>query len=138
MYKKMVPICLIVFLIGCTAPTQPIASKSLSEGINQAHSVFYDMSRIARQEILNSGAADAAKYAKEGNAEQAQLVVKRVFDQMNNVDWLHIQWERSRALVRIGQEFIWGQKGILDIVVDDWEKAKDNYEKENPVAPAEK
>jgi len=137
MSKKLIAIFMIVPLLGCTTPSQPIASKALSEGINQAHSVFYDMSRIARQEVLNAGAEAVAQAAEAQDPVAAQMVLKSVFDKMNKIDWLHVQWERSRAFVRIGQSFVWGQKGLFDILIKEWDKAKENYDKKKAEEPSE-
>jgi len=130
--KILIPVMFMSFLlVGCTSPTQRLAAKSLSEGVDQSHSVFYDMSRIARQKILNAGAIAAADAAAAGDTARAQAVVKDVFDQMNTIDWLHIQWERSRALIRIGQSYIWEQKGVLDILIKELRQSKANYEQKN-------
>ena len=121
-----------MFVVGCTTPTQRIASQSLQRGVDQQHTVFYDMSRIARQELLNAGAAAAVIAAENQDATAAQAVVKEVFDKMNNIDWLHIQWERSRTLVRMGQQYIWSQQGVFDILKKEWEEAAKRAKTEQP------
>ena len=123
MKTKLIMICLTVGLIGCTSPTQRFAERSLQLGVTQQHSVYYDMSRIARQEILNNGAAAVVVAADNQDATAAQAVVKDVFDKMGDVDKLNIQWERARALVRIGQQFVWSQQGILDIMKKEFDTA---------------
>ncbi|KKM63990.1 hypothetical protein LCGC14_1505930 [marine sediment metagenome] len=131
MKTSIIAICL-MFVVGCTTPTQRIASQSLQRGVDQQHTVFYDMSRIARQELLNAGAAAAVIAAENQDATAAQAVVKEVFDKMNNIDWLHIQWERSRTLVRMGQQYIWSQQGVFDILKKEWEEAAKRAKTEQP------
>lgn len=127
--KKMFMLGLVCALLGltmtgCTMPTQKIAAQSLEQGANHAHTVFYDMSRIARQSILDQGAASAVKAVQDQSTDGAQQAVKRVFDDMNKVDYLHVQWERARALIRVGQQYVWEQEGIVNVMIDEFEQAK--------------
>ena len=115
---------MLVFTVGCTTPTQRIAIQALSRGVSQAESVKNDLSKQLRQEILNSGAAQVALAAEKQDVAAAQVVVKSVFDKMNQVLWLHEQWERSRALMRMGQQYIEEQQGILDIIKKEWDEAR--------------
>jgi hypothetical protein len=128
--KKLLIVGLMIGLFaGCTAPTQPIAVQALDIGTKQAHNVFYDMSRIARQNVLDRGGDAAQSAAEAGDAQAARQAVKDTFDSMNTIDWLHIQWERSRAFIRIGQQYVWEQKGIANLMAEEIQKAMDDAEK---------
>ena len=119
-------ITLILILIsasGCSQ-SQLIAAQSMENGLNHAHVVYVNTSDMAKQLILNSGAYKAKKAAEDGNVEAAQASVQYVFDYMQNLSYLNIQWERSRALLRTPQEYIWSRRHILSIVHDDIQQIK--------------
>jgi hypothetical protein len=124
----IMPLVALLLLSGCTMPTQKIAVQALDKGTKHSHTVFYDMSRIARQGVLDQGAVSAATAAENQDPQAAQAAVKKVFDDMNKIDFLHIQWERSRALIRLGQQYVWEQEGIVNILTDEFSTAKEKVE----------
>lgn len=117
-----------VVMLGCTSPTQPIAADALSRGVSGFNKTFDDMGRVAKQEILNSTAGKVNSAVEKQDPKSAAAALREGFNKRDDIEWLYIQKERSMSLIRIGQEFVWAQKGILNIMWDDWQKAKENTE----------
>lgn len=114
-------------------PTQRIATQALDKGTKHAHTVFYDMSKIARQKVLNEAAASAKTAVRNGSEQEAEVAIKTLFDDMQTIDFLHVQWERARVLLRVGQQYVAEQEGVLDILSKELDEAK----KEIEAKPAE-
>jgi len=111
-------------IAGCTAPTQPIAAESLRIGIQQEHTVVTDLANIAKQSAVDQGVAKARAAAEQSNPDSAQSAVEEAVTQFDKVGWLLIQHERARSMLRFGQMYVWSQKGVFDIIVDDFKEAK--------------
>lgn len=118
-----------VFVAGCTLPSQRVADQEMSLGTRQADAVYRDMGRLARQSILDKAAADAAVAATAGSSEDARAVVQSLFDTMNHIAWLDVQWERARAVLRDAHGYIMEQQGILSLYAAEWKEAKKKMEK---------
>jgi len=112
-----------LFLLGCEA-TQPLAASAMDAGLKHQHKVFTNLADKQAQIVLNYGAEKAATAASESDATKAQGAVKYVFDEMNDLAWLKVQWERGRALLRTPQEYIWGQKPFLKLMWEEWQEAE--------------
>lgn len=105
---------LLIVILGCTSPTQKIANKSLEIASKQHDSIVVDLSKIAKQKIL-----DAMIDAK-GDSE----TITELFNENEKVVFLQIQNERANALIRLTQLYIGSQQGILDIVSKELEGKK--------------
>jgi len=125
MKKKIIPFVALLLLVGTgCSQTQLVASQAMEDGLNHAHKVYVNTSDMAKQLILNNGADKAAAAAQAGNIQEAHAAIQFVFDHMQNLGYLNIQWERARALLRTPQEYIWSRKHILQILHSDLEEAK--------------
>lgn len=119
-----VPVLALSMLISCTAPTQRIASVAIQRGVEQEHNIINDLSVIAKQSAVDKGVAEARAAAIAGDADAAQSAVEKAVTQFDKIGWLQIQHERARSLIRFGQVYIWSQKGIFDLMVDEFKEAK--------------
>lgn len=129
--KKKIGIISVTLLIafvtvGCSS-TQPIAAAAMDAGLKHQDKVFVNMTDKYCQAVLNEGSERAKT---DGPA-----AVKYTFDEMNDVAWLKVQWERGRTLLRTPQEYIWGQKPFFKIVMDEWKAAEQEVEAKTPAAP---
>lgn len=113
----------VLFVSGCS-PTQKIAAEAMQRGIDTEHTIVVDLSTLAKQSILNRFAAEAKLAAAAGDESAAQKVVERLVTEWDRIGWLEIQHERARSMVRIGQVYIWSQKGIFTIIKEEWDEAK--------------
>ena len=129
MKRKLIPLLALLSLLsllslfGCSR-TQIVAAKAMEEGLNHAHQVYVNTSDMTKQFILNDGAAKAALAAQAGDVAAAHAAIQEVFDNMQNLGYLNIQWERARALLRTPQEYIWSRRSIFSILHSDLKKAK--------------
>jgi len=114
---------------GCTKPTQPIAAQAIQRGMHHTDSIVDDLARMSKQAAVDKAVLDV-KNAK--TPEESQKAVEKLATTFEKVGWLLVQYERGRNLTLIGERFIWEQKGIFDIVIDDITKAKDNVDGKNP------
>lgn len=134
---------LMVSLLLCTgcSQTQLGAAQAMEDGLNHAHKVYVNTSDMTKQFILNSGAAQAAKAAAAGDVAAAHASIQFVFDSMQNLGYLNVQWERARALLRTPQEYIWARKHIFQILNSDLKEAKkraDDKRKAELITPKKK
>jgi len=113
-----------IFLFSGCAGTQPFAAQSMEAGLNHQHAVFNNVADKFAQTVLNYAAHRAAIAAENGDPEEAQKVIQDLFDEMDELGYLQIQWERGRSLLRTPQEFIWSKKSIFNILWSDWKKAE--------------
>lgn len=130
----------LVALAGCTDPTQPIASEAISRGVAGDDRVVEDLSTIAKQYAVDKGVASARAVAASGKGDEAQGAVESTANAFETVGWLQIQHERNRALIRVGQTYVYSQKGIANILVDEAKQAKKNADaakaaKDSPAKP---
>lgn len=124
----IVVLSLLPCFMGCTAPSQRVAADALQRGVDQEHSIVSDLSTIAKQSAVDNGVAEARTAAANGNADAAQAAVEKAVSQFDKIGWLQIQHERARSMIRVAQTYIWSQKGIFDIMVKEFEEAKNRAE----------
>ena len=123
--KKICFLMSIFLCLGaCTPPSQRIASDSLQRGISHGHSIITDLANMAKQSTVNQGVAEARAAVLTANEQAAQDAVQNTVSQWDKISWLQIQWERARGLMRVGQQFVWTQKGIFNLIVDEFKEAK--------------
>ena len=128
MKRLIVLIISLSLLVGCTAPTQPIADQAMSVGIAQAHSIVMDLIRLQMQRIGDSAIQSVRGAASSQDPDAAQAIVVSVMTDVQKVQYLQQQHERARALMRIGQQYIWEQKGIVNILIDEFQEAKEKVD----------
>jgi len=129
----LIPI--LVVLAGCTAPTQPLAAQSLQVGADQEHSIVYDLATMARQSATNVGVAEAQAAALASDPELAKKAVEKAVSEFDKVLYLLVQHERARALIRVGQRFVWEQKGVVNIMIDEFKEAKKRSDEKEETRP---
>lgn len=114
----------LVLFVGCTMPSQRIAAEAIDRGAKQEHNIITDLTKIAKQSAVDNGVAKARAAAASNNPDAAQAAVQEAVTQFDKIAWLQIQHERARSLIRVGQSYIWSQKGIFDIMVEEFQEAK--------------
>lgn len=113
---------------SCTAPTQPIASSALDRGVHQQITIVDDLLTSARQAATEQAVAEARAAAMSQSPDAAQAAVQKALTEFDKLTWLQIQHERALTLIRVGQRFVWSQKGIFDIWSDELSTAKKNVD----------
>jgi len=109
---------------GCTAPTQPIAQKAFERGEVHGFDVYENLEDLAKTINFTSmkQPLEAAVEAKDQQA--AKDLVKERFDNLEKILYLRIQYERSMHLKRFSYAYIVEQKGILNILEEEWKEAE--------------
>lgn len=121
---KMIIVPIFALMLGCTSPTQPIAERALDAGTKQEHTIISDLAAIAKQSAVDKGVADAIAAVKNQDVDAAKTAVENAVTQFDKIGWLQIQHERARALLRMGQTFVWSQEGIFDIMIGEFQESK--------------
>ncbi len=125
-------------LLGCTSPTQRLAAEALTRGVAHTHNIVYDLANEAKQAATDAAddgvrqaVRDAVTAANNGDVpgiqeaeDRAAAIANKAFNKCNRINWLQIQWERARAYIRLGQTYVWSQKGVFDITFEELKKAK--------------
>jgi len=123
-----------LLMLGCQA-TQPIAAKAMDTGLRHQDKVFTNLADKHAQLVLNYGAEQAVDAVENSDTTAAQGAVKYVFDEMNELSWLKVQWERGRTLLRTPQEYIWSQKPFYWILWDEWKAAEQEVNADQTTTP---
>ncbi len=130
--KRLLIIPVILFVLGCTSPTQRIAVDAMHVAMQQDANIVHDLSTIAWQQSLDLSALEVEDAVKSGDVNKAKIALIKFSDNLSTVSFLRVENEKNRALFRIAQQFIFGQRGILDIVIEDLTQAKKNSDAKNP------
>jgi len=123
--KLKISIALVALLAtsGCTTPANKIADEALARGLRHSDNVVIDLANQSRYYIAQYHLS-RIKDAKGDNT----VVTKEVNELVNNiikVDWLAMDvYNRAREYTRSGQRYIWEQRGILDLLFEDFKTAK--------------
>ena len=123
-----------LILIGCSTPTQRVAANAMTVGLRQQRSIVNDLVNIAKQGAVDKAIADAVKSVRDGNENAAQLSIETLANQFQKISWLEVQHERAVAVLRLAQQYIWQQQGVLDIYSREFQAAKeavDNAKSDN-------
>lgn len=116
---------MLLLAVGCTAPTQKIATVAMQRGMDHTYTIVDDLANIAKQSALDIGAIEVREAVRSSSEPEAVNAVKKSFNQCNKINWLQIQNEKARAELRLAQMYIWSQEGILDIMYDEFKSAKE-------------
>ena len=111
--------------VGCTSPTQPYADKSLQLASQQYRTIVTDLAVMSKQSALDS--AYAVITTEQDPTKRGEALIQ-MSDIYQKVSWLEVQAERSAGLLRNGREWVLSQKGIFNVLVEDWKKSSDNAE----------
>jgi len=106
------------WLPSCSAPTQPIAAQAMSIAIAQEQRIVTDLSNIAKQKTVDCAVSQVRDAVGDQDPDAAQKAVEKAVSEFDKIGWLLIQHERTKSVLRISQQFVWGQKGIIDILID--------------------
>lgn len=114
----------ILFLYtGCTSPTQPVADESLRIAQQQFRTIVDDLATLGKQAALDEAYKEVT--GNEGNSEARGNALIKMSDRYEDISWLEVQAERAQGLLRDGREWVQAQRGIFDVLVDDWTRAKE-------------
>ena len=105
--------------IGCTAPTQRIAERSMSVAMHYDSTIVDDLSNLAKQQALDASSKEIEAAFKDQSVDKAKLAATNLANTWESVGFLQLQNEKKRALFRIGQQFIFEQRGVLDIMIEE-------------------
>lgn len=124
--KKILPfVCVFaLFTMGCTAPSQKLASISVQRGMEHMNSIAYDLATESKQSALDIGVLEVKKAVANQDETAAVAAVEKAFNKCNRIGWLQIELEKAKSYIRMGQMYIWSQQGVLDIIYRDIQKAK--------------
>lgn len=120
-----------ILFIGCTSPTQRIASHSLKRGMQQDADIVYDLSQLAKQQAVDKGVVKAKTGLDTHDDAMVRAAVEETANTFNKIGWLQIQHERAVALSRIAQMYIDSQQGIVDILIKEADEAKKRSDTKN-------
>ena len=126
---------LALFNFGCTPSTQPIAQDAQKRGMEQEHKVVMDLSTMATQQALDATVAAVRGAVTAGDGDGAQKMVEKFANKLGKISWLKVQHERAQSLLRTGQRFIYEQKSIFTILIDEWKEADAINEREKNAPP---
>lgn len=123
---------------ACSSPTQVIAEDATKRGVKQETTIVNDLALMAGQSSLDEAKDDINEAVNEKDSPKAQAALLKHTQNMETIWFLKVQHERALALIRIGQRYIWEQKGWFNILMDEWDQAK-KIEAENATTqPASK
>ena len=122
--KNFLLTLIVCSLIGCTAPTQRVAEKSLEIGIRQENSIILDLINLNKQKAVNEAVRKAVSAAEANDLNAVQLAVEGLANEFQKVEELRVEHEKARQVLRIVQQYVWSQRGILDILLGEFQEAK--------------
>lgn len=121
--KFSVTLAALLLLGGCTTPSNKIADEALARGLRHTDGVVTDLANQSRYYIAQYH-LERIKAAKGDEALVTQEVNKLV-NTIIRVDWLAMDvYNKAREYTRSGQRYIWEQRGILDLLLEDFKTAK--------------
>lgn len=129
--KRLINLAIVSCLLitGCTSATQPFAVKAMERHLDQEQTIIYDLTRKGEQLSLDKAAAEMTVAVKSGDEKAAHKILESTANDMRLFGWYKVQAERSRSMARVAQTYIWSQKGILNILADEWSEAKAQSDK---------
>lgn len=129
--KKLI-VCVILFMTGCTSPSQRIAVTAIQRGADQEHAIVIDLATMAKQSAVDNGVAQVKQAVAAQDANAAQAAVEKAVTQFDKIAWLQIQHERARSMIRLAQNYIWAQEGIFDILAKEVQQSIENAKEKTP------
>lgn len=101
-------------LLACTSPMQPVAMQAFELGVQTHRTVRADLATIAEYE-----------------AARCTTSVDELRQKLSVIRELMIQGERADAALLFARLYIASGKGVLNILVEDWDRAKAKVAAEN-------
>lgn len=114
----------VLCFVGCSAPTQRVAENAMTVGLSQQRSIVHDLVNMAKQNAVNDATSTAIEAVRNGDESAVRDSVEGLANQFQKIGWLEIQHERSIAILRLAQQYIWQQQGVLDIYSREFQSAK--------------
>jgi hypothetical protein len=121
MKKFIISIICIIFVFGCTAPTQPSAERDLQVAQKQFATITYDLAMKAKYaEFMR--AYDLVQTSQDPN-ERAQAV-QQMSNAYTDIEFLLVEAEKAKGLLREGREWVRAQRGVFNVLIEKWSDAK--------------
>ncbi len=126
----------LLFIFGCSTPTQRIAESAIQIGMRQESSIVKDLANMAKQFAVDKAVSEARLAASDVDADKAQEIVQNLANNFTKIAWLESQHERARSVLGLAQQYIWSQQGFLDILWRELKQAKEISDAKNPASIA--
>jgi len=117
----------LIFAVGCTSPSNKIADAGLDRGLVKIDDVVDDLATQARYYIGEYYGERVNKIIAAGNAtpEAINVELSSLATSVMEIDWLAMEtYCKAREYTRFGQRYIWEQRGILDLLLEDYKTAR--------------
>ena len=112
-------------IVGCSSPTQKVATSAADILFTQADSTTYDLVMVAKQQAVDKAAADVKAAVLAANSDAAVKAVETLATTFEKIGYLDSQYTKARAgpggIVR---QYIWQQQGVFDVLLKEAEQVK--------------
>lgn len=114
---------LCVCVAGCTAPSNRVAEQSIQLADQHTSKIVLNLHDKAWQATLNAAAARIEKAFDAGDKAGAAVALEEAANKFGELEWLSIQYERSRSALRLAKQYIWSERGWWDVAKESWAEA---------------
>ncbi len=131
-------VCLLVvvpflFSIGCTMPSQKVAAFSAKKAMVQNNDIVSKLRKQAVYGLMMEHYHNLVALMQQPEGEARDKALKlAVGDYTNAVDkllWVaYREWERSTAFALEAYGYILEQRGVADLLSEDWQDAADRVD----------
>jgi len=123
---------LLLAALGCTSQHNKIAESALTRGTQQEQTIINDLFNMTGQLIVDKYCAQARAAAADGDSEIAAAAVSDAITAFDKLTWLtREQQSHACELFRIAKRYVWSQRGLGNILANDWDEAQRRLE-QNP------
>lgn len=138
MKKQMIIVLfLLVPIMGCTSPKQVIVANAFKRAMDTEHTIVQDLAKRAQQNALDKMRAGVHRAIDSQNKNMADEEILGFADESEKIVFLRIAHERARELFRLTQQYIEEQRGLFDILSDEWEQADKIIKERETMVPVE-
>jgi hypothetical protein len=114
-----------ISLWGCTSPTTLVAITAMERGVEQNRLIISDFAKLAKQATIDRAASDVLAAFDKGDKPEAIKVVSRLATEWDKIGWLEKESIKVRwGLLGLVEQYLYQQKGILNILFEEWSNAK--------------
>lgn len=110
-----------LFLVGCTAPTQPWADENARLASQQFYTITDDLALTAKYQALMR-ALD--RIAEASTPEEKKAIVLEMSDVYQDISFLEVESEKAQGRLRAARRWIHAQRGIGNVLMEEWEEAR--------------
>lgn len=139
--KQKILICLIclapILSMGCTSPKQVIVANSFERAMETEHNVVQDIQKKAQQNALDKMRDGVHRAIDAQDKNMADKEMLEFANETEEIMFLRIAHERARELFRLTQQYIEEQRGIFDILSDEWNQADQIVKEKKDSTPTE-